>query len=59
MTKVLIWLESKCDFKEVMDVLVHFVVKNVHGHGDENEKGIIGFGFRECMRVKVQSVERV
>ena len=57
--RALIWLESKCDFKEVMGVLAHFVVENVHSHGGENEKGILGFGFQECIRVKVQSVERV
>ena len=52
--RVLIWLESKCDFKEVMGVLAHFMVENVHSHGGENEKGILGFGFQECMREYIE-----
>ena len=39
-------------------VLVHFVVENIHSHGGENEKEILGFGFRS-VRVKIQSGERV
>ena len=52
----------ECDFEEVnrswVCVLVHFVVKNIHGHGVENEKGILGFGFWS-VRVKIQSGGRV
>ena len=52
----------ECNFEEVnrswVCVLVHFVVKNIHSHGGENEKGILGFGFRS-VRVKIQSGGRV
>ena len=41
-----------------MCVLVHFVVENIHSHGGENEKGILGFGFWS-VRVKIQSGGRV
>ena len=41
-----------------MCVLVHFVVENIHSHGGENEKEILGFGF-QSVRVKIQSGERV
>ena len=46
----------ECDFEEVnrswVCVLVHFVVENIHSHGGENEKEILGFGFRS-VRVKI------
>ena len=52
----------ECNFEEVnrswVCVLVHFVVENIHSHGGENEKGILGFGFRS-VRVKIQSGGRV
>ena len=37
-----------------MCVLVHFVVENIHSHGGENEKEILGFVF-QSVRVKIQS----
>ena len=58
-TKVLIWSELSATLKRSwVCVLVHFVVKNIHGHGVENEKGILGFGFWS-VRVKIQSGGRV